>query len=156
MKRDQTEMRLQIAVADYLRGQIWQGKNAYLVPTPFPDLLWTHPANEGRSAQEGAKFKRMGVRAGTPDLLLWWEDKEGHPLSGAIELKAKGGSLSYSQKKFHEHCMRIGVRYAIARSVAEVRDTLIAWGLECHNRGVHEPAASWEERNRLSMEFNQP
>lgn len=63
-----------------------------------PDVLAFHVPNGGkRNAREGAKFKRMGVKAGVPDVLLL-TPKQG--FNGfAIELKVKGGKLSANQKE---------------------------------------------------------
>jgi hypothetical protein len=62
-----------------------------------PDVLAFHVPNGGkRNAREGAKFKRMGVLAGVPDVLIL-EPKQG--FNGfAVELKVKGGKLSKNQK----------------------------------------------------------
>lgn len=71
---------LQIAVANYLR-------------LAYPKVLWTHVANERQtSPQRGAKLKKMGVRAGMPDLLIFKVKTETSRYSGlfvglAIELK---------------------------------------------------------------------
>jgi hypothetical protein len=64
----------------------------------YPDILAFHVPNGGkRSAREGAKFKRQGVLAGVPDILII---KQKGSFSGfAIELKVKGGRLSPSQKE---------------------------------------------------------
>jgi len=54
-----------------------------------------HSPNGGaRNPIEGAKFKRMGVRAGYPDLTLLFDGK-----AVFIELKSKDGYLSPYQKK---------------------------------------------------------
>jgi hypothetical protein len=52
-----------------------------------------HPRNGGKlSPQEGAKFKRMGVRRGVPDICIPYTIK---PFSGLyIELKRIDGKLS--------------------------------------------------------------
>ena len=62
-----------------------------------PDALAFHVPNGGkRNAREGAKFKRMGVLAGVPDILIL-TPKQG--FNGfAVELKVKGGKLSKNQK----------------------------------------------------------
>lgn len=154
-KRNYEETRLQIAVADYLLGQITHGKNIYPITKPFPELIFTHPANQGRSASEGAKLKRMGVRSGVPDLLFWWKD-ELRIASGAIELKASTGSLSPEQKQFRNDFVNAGGAYGICRTVAEVRDMLTSWGLKCYNTAVHEPPPTFAEMSKLSMEFFRP
>lgn len=53
---------LQIAVADYLRLQ-------------YPYVLFCHIPNGGsRNAIEGAKLKRMGVKGGMPDIMIFKAD----------------------------------------------------------------------------------
>ena len=50
---------LQVAIANYLRLQ-------------YPKAFWCHPPNGGkRNVIEAAKFKKMGVRAGLPDILIF-------------------------------------------------------------------------------------
>jgi len=78
------EDQLTIAVADYLRLQ-------------YPKVLFTHIANERQtSPQRGAKLKRMGVKAGMPDLLIF----ERGTYSGlAIELKIKPNRPTENQER---------------------------------------------------------
>jgi len=63
-----------------------------------PNVLAFHVPNGGkRNAREAAKFKRLGVLAGVPDVLIV------HPsnfFNGfAVELKVKGGKASPRQKE---------------------------------------------------------
>lgn len=52
------EDHLQVQVMSYMRYQ-------------YPEILAFHTPNGGnRNAQEGAKFKRMGVLPGVPDILI--------------------------------------------------------------------------------------
>lgn len=95
----------------------------------FPQVWVTHFPASGRSARDAAIFKRLGVRAGMPDLLLYWE--HGH---GMIELKSAGGYLSDTQKETQGHLIRCGVKVATCRSVDEVKTTLISWGISCKER----------------------
>lgn len=141
MTRNYKETSLTIAVADWLRGEIHKGKSIIRVPMPFPGLLWTFVANEGRSKADGAKFKRMGVRRGVADLLIWNTEK-----SYAIELKTPIGAQSVYQRDFMQKFRQEGGQYALARSVAQVRDQLIAWGLKCENSNCIEPALTFEEK----------
>lgn len=74
---------LQIAIADYLRLQ-------------YPNVLWWHTANERQtSPQRGAKLKRMGVKAGVPDILIFEFIGLIHGL--AIELKIKPNKPTKNQ-----------------------------------------------------------
>lgn len=116
MKRRQPEFLLHCVVADHLR------KN-------HPSLVWFHPANgEARTAQAGARLKRMGVRAGTPDILIFWESNH-YPCIGAIELKASAGKLSDTQTTFMRDWTAIGGQYAVCKSLDEVKTHLACWGV---------------------------
>jgi len=69
------EDNLLLSVASYLRLQ-------------YPAVLFCHIANERKtSIQQGAKLKRLGVRAGMPDILIFQPNKTYSGL--AIELKIK-------------------------------------------------------------------
>lgn len=146
-----SETKLTIAVADYLRGDIHKGKSIIKVAAPFPDLLWTFVANEGRDAASGAKFQRFGVRRGVADFMLWWPNGK-----GAIELKFESGKQSAYQKDFQYRFEQVGGYYAVCRSVKEVRDTLISWGLECKNMNCIEPQMSFEKRIAIVHNMNRP
>lgn len=57
------------------------------------DYRWFHPANGGsRTLAEGSKFKRMGVKAGVPDIIVPMASKSYHGL--VIELKRRDGRPS--------------------------------------------------------------
>jgi hypothetical protein len=77
-------------VATYLRLQ-------------YPKVLFTHIANERRtSPMHGAKLKRMGVRAGMPDILVFhqvWLTKQLMQCGLAIELKIKPNKPTDLQKE---------------------------------------------------------
>ncbi len=139
-QRKYDEQKLHIAVVEHLR-------------TAFPDILFTHPANQARSPQEGAKLKRMGVRAGVADLLLWW-----HPNGyGAIELKARAGTESLPQKTFGFLFTRIGGKYAVCKSVGEVHKILIGWGAKPVHNAVKEPDLQTQEQKfERAIDFYKP
>jgi len=87
------EDRLQIACWQYLRLQ-------------YPDVLAFHTPNGGaRNAREGAKFKKMGVVPGVPDLLVVrYKEVERMCLPDfipglAIELKIKPNRPTKAQKE---------------------------------------------------------
>ena len=70
---------------------------------------WTkrlhHSPNGGkRNAIEASKFKQMGVRAGSPDLILLIPNRF-YPFCG-IELKAKTGRQSENQKAYQKELGR--------------------------------------------------
>lgn len=67
----------------------------------WPDLRWLyHTPNGGKRGKvEAARFKRMGVKAGVPDLFLPVPCGEYHGLY--IEMKRqKGGKLSKDQREW--------------------------------------------------------
>lgn len=68
---------------------------------------------------QAARHKKIGMRAGAPDLIVWLP--EGQVL--AIECKSKAGRLSDAQAWWKEHLTRLGHDYIVARSV----DDVIAW-----------------------------
>lgn len=91
------EDQLQMACADYLRLQ-------------YPRVLWCHIANERQtSPARGAKLKRMGVRKGMPDILVFKKISTSKPPFSevrwmnpmncglAIELKIKPNKPSIHQ-----------------------------------------------------------
>jgi len=72
-----------------------------------------HIRNGGsiKSAREGLKFKRMGVRKGIPDLFLSLPTSEWHGMY--IELKKKGGKASLEQLDNLEHYKKAGYKFEI-------------------------------------------
>lgn len=150
--RDHSETKLTVAVADYLRGEIHQGRQIIKLGVPFPDLLWAFVANEGRSEADGAKFKRFGVRRGMADFLFWHANFK----AGAIELKSATGAQSSYQKDFQYRFESCGGKYSICRTVAQVRDTLVSWGLKCENTRCIEPLESLEKRFERAREYFKP
>lgn len=90
----------------------------------FPHVILTHPANQSRSPQEGAKYKRMGVRAGASDLLLWWQDG-----AGGVEIKKTGGKETANQATFGFLLKRLGHHYGVCRSWQEYYNLLLSWGI---------------------------
>ena len=74
-----------------------------------------HSPNGGaRDAREGAKFKKMGVRAGYPDLTLLYDGK-----TAFIELKTEKGYLSFAQKEFRSWAQNNGFEWYLVRSFDE-------------------------------------
>ena len=112
MKRQQPEFRLQCVIADYLRAQ-------------HPFLLWfAVPNGEKRSAITGARLKRMGVRAGVADILIFYGER-----FMAIELKAGKGTLQDTQTDFRNAWLSSGGLYAVCRSLEELQACLNEWGI---------------------------
>ena len=93
-RRKQPEAQLQRALVEHLR---WG---------PRGDTWWTHiPTGGRRSPIEAAIFKSLGVRVGSPDLLII---RAGQPLF--LELKAPGRKLSSAQIECHAALQRAGAQ----------------------------------------------
>jgi hypothetical protein len=111
MKRP--EQQIHIAIAEHLRVR------------PAPGLWWMHPPLGGfRTKTEAGIFKAMGVRPGTPDLILLREGK-----LYALELKAKGGRLSKAQLSCHAVLRHAGAVCAVATGIDEALVILESWQL---------------------------
>ncbi len=77
------EDNLLLSVASYLRLQ-------------YPNVLFCHIANERKtSVWQGAKLKKLGVRAGMPDILIFQPNKTYSGL--ALELKIKPNKPTKNQ-----------------------------------------------------------
>lgn len=62
---------------------------SYYIKTQYPKVLFSHIPNGGkRNIIEAVKFKKMGVRKGIPDFLIF-ETNNPHIRGIAIELKVK-------------------------------------------------------------------
>lgn len=86
-------------------------------------LLFFHVPNGGyRNAREGAKFKKMGVKAGVSDIILI---EPIGPYSGlVIELKAKGGNLRPSQTDFLKAVRERGFLVAVCWNLDAVKEVV--------------------------------
>lgn len=81
-------------------------------------LLLHHSPNGGyRTVAEGAAFKRMGTRAGFPDLILL-VPRGGCPFL-CIEMKTKQGRQSDTQKAYQQAVEGIGARYEVVRTAED-------------------------------------
>jgi hypothetical protein len=86
---------------------------------------WFHPANGGaRSKSEGAIFKGLGVRAGTPDLILIRGGR-----TYGLELKSSTGRLSPAQIAAHEEMRAAGAEVAVAIGLDQAIAQLENWQL---------------------------
>jgi hypothetical protein len=90
------------------------------------DTWWSHfPAGGRRNVIDGAILKRMGVRAGTPDLLILARGR----LYG-LELKnGDRGKLSRAQLTTHAEMRQAGAVIGTARTIDEAIDLLTLWGV---------------------------
>lgn len=97
-----------------------------------PACLWWHTPNGGwRSKREAARFKKMGVLSGVPDLVF-----VGMPKCriAFIELKTAKGRLSDNQQAFIDRCAALSVSVHViatddtSRLITEVNRLLKRWG----------------------------
>lgn len=106
------EKNMQIMVVNWLRDAL-------------PDVLTVHIPNGGRrSRKEGADFKRMGVLAGMPDLMLLWDGG-----IGFIEMKSQKGNLQPNQQAMLDRLAMLGGKIAVCKSVKEAEAVVKGWGL---------------------------
>lgn len=153
MIQQHSETMLHMAAVDYLKGELWKGMKLTRVQRPF-DCIFLHPVNEFKDEKEAYWAKRKGILPGAADLLFWWKPYV-DVNAGAIELKTRTG-LTPSQFKFKEDFIAMGGNWAVCKTVTEVRDTLIAWGLPCKNMHCIEPPLTQAQKIQMSMAFQAP
>ncbi len=114
--RPTAEQSLQRTVADYL---------ALCVPAPPSGPWWTavNPIPAKSRAVAGIS-KSMGLRAGTPDIVMCWKGR----LVG-IELKAGRGRLSLAQIETHDAITLAGGVVTTCRTLDEVAALLATLGV---------------------------
>lgn len=88
-----------------------------------PPCGFTHAMNEGKrhGAQRGW-LVRSGVKAGYPDLTIWWPSGVGF-----AEIKTRKGSLSKAQRQLHSEIEACGLPLAVVRSLPELQAVLSDW-----------------------------
>jgi len=83
-------------------------------------LDWWHTPNGGkRSAATGALMKKMGVKAGIPDVLIANPTKQGH-VGLAIELKIFPNKTSSKQEEWRGKLVGHGWAYSVAYDIDTV------------------------------------
>lgn len=113
LRRKYNEAKFQKALVEFIRN------NA------IPGVLPFHVNNNGRNAIQGARLKALGVVAGIADIVLL--APEGKVF--LLELKAKKGRLSDSQKEIKEFCNDWNIPWAEAHDFQEAIHWLKEWGL---------------------------
>lgn len=90
-----------------------------------PGVIYYHPPNgEHRNPITGAKLKRMGVRPGVPDLAFVLPGGK----AAFMEIKAKRGRQSDTQREFEALASVSGAPYVVVRSIDQAREVLQEWG----------------------------
>ena len=127
------EQSLQRTVADYL---------ALCVPAPPSGPWWTavNPIPAKSRAAAGIS-KAMGLRAGTPDIVMCWKGR----LVG-IELKAGRGRLSLAQLEAHDAITLAGGGVTTCRTLDEVAAFLAMLGVPSRASVVMTPPLTQAER----------
>lgn len=132
MKRRSPEADLQIAVVEELR-----------LRTIKPARFFFCPNGGNLSKPQAARFQRMGLTPGVPDLhFAWRADMPTHwtadqralhlghfgPQYGVIEMKAGRGKTSEAQAEFLTDMAILGHRYAVCNRADDFFQTLRRWG----------------------------
>ena len=106
MPRSTYEDELSFTVAQFLDIQGW---------------TYTHfPAGEYRPVKVGAKLKRMGLKPGYPDYLIFFPRPSSACTGTAIELKSPKGRLNANQKIVRKQLIEAGWAYFVCRTINEV------------------------------------
>lgn len=85
-----------------------------------------HPANGGwRGKAEAARFKRMGVRPGYPDIVV---DVPASGYAGLrLELKARGAYPRRSQREWHQRLRSAGFRVEVHRDWTQAAEAIMQY-----------------------------
>ena len=89
-----------------------------------PDVVWFHVPNAPRNKIQGARLKQMGMLAGAPDLIFLHQGR-----AFALELKAKKGHPSPSQRIFGIRWLAAGGNYCLENSLDGALSYLEHWGI---------------------------
>lgn len=116
---ERQEQQALIQWASYKEGEI-----------PELALLFHVPNGGARTARAGARMKRLGTKAGVPDLCLpVARERPGGGSYGAlwIEMKTHSGRLTGPQRRWKEGLTEAGHAHRVCRSWTEARDTILSY-----------------------------
>ena len=88
------------------------------------NVFWFHPFNKASSPREGAMAKKMGVVAGTPDIIFFQ-----HGTAWCLELKTGDGKLSPAQKATIDKIVLSGIDVEVAYGYKDALRILKARGV---------------------------
>lgn len=93
----------------------------------YPELEFLHHIPNGgkRDAREAARFKRMGVKSGVPDISLPVPRGKYHGMY--IEMKSPKGKLSDNQRLWLERLSKLGYVSCVCFSFGEARDDILKY-----------------------------
>jgi hypothetical protein len=94
-----------------------------------PDQRVVGVSNNPRSRVMGGREKARGLKKGFPDLLICGR------ICGLMEVKRGGAHLTTHQREWREWASASRMRYALVRSIDDVRDALEAWGIKTREAG---------------------
>jgi VRR-NUC domain len=98
-----------------------------------PQIVVFHPANGGwRTKAESARFKAMGVLAGTPDLVLILPESR---CAFFWEMRTPQGALSDVQKDFVARLEAAGHAWAVIHGIDDARAELDRLGVSFDTQG---------------------
>ena len=105
-------------------------------------VFWTSIENRPVSAVSGKYQKLMGVRAGVPDVLVFYRGETGIVIVW-VELKSRSGSFTTVQHQVCKELLAAGALYFAARSARAVLAALLRAGVPFR----HE----WQEPDDLAL-----
>lgn len=98
---------------------------ADLMAAQYPCLEYLYHAPNGgwRSVSDATRFKKMGVKPGAPDIHL--DSARGGYHGLKIMLKALGGEVNVTQRKWIKYYKEQGYRMEVCFGWTEARDTIL-------------------------------
>lgn len=94
------------------------------------DYLHHSPNGGKRSKSEGSRFKKMGTKAGFPDLFLALpviKNKSIHRAGLFIEMKSRNGKVSKKQKSFIDNLRAVGYETAICYGYEDAKKAVMEY-----------------------------
>jgi len=96
----------------------------HVVDRGVPGLVFFHPANNPRSARDGARLRRLGARAGAFDLIFLHQGK-----AYALEIKREHGRTTDAQDVFAAEFNAAGGYAFVGYGLERCLKILQSWGL---------------------------
>lgn len=116
-----------IAPEDELHHSVFMALRVLL---PSGAVINTWELRNAKNAVEGARRKRLGARAGWPDMGIYWNKR--HIM---LELKrARRGTLSQAQKSVHADLWAQGFTVRVCRSVEDALKACTEVGIPVRGR----------------------
>ena len=101
---------------------------AIALSTSLNALDWAAVTNEHNARVSTIMaFKAAGLKAGYPDLHIWWIDEDNITQLRYLEVKTKKGKLSTTQKEFLETPHGKNVEKAVCYGYDDCKETINNW-----------------------------